>query len=901
MEELSEEDPDVQQSIRFMLSSLEDPAAGAHLPPLEQPSAVQSVMESLGLNASISIALPSLQAHKVKSNEELETFLEEEKLLDDLEDEEIAELEGTLQSDNFQRLLNEDMDQLSEAGSPVDQTNSNPDQSLVQLQNRPPLASLAAAEQEGISDQPWCIAHPLTPLDQEVVTAQWHQCFIQTYQQSIQELPKYEQRRLDSEVYLASSKSSQAPNTADLEKAVRVYKSSACVLFPLTCTALQEHSGVIRAQFEQDLATSIKPFALHCGIKPESVSALQLAAHFMAACVPILSTSPYDDECSLPERQQKLIEIREELDTHKKALHAVLETESSNPSANDLCFPIGQDLEALTQTLNEQLEAMDHLIRNDFSQHRNLVKGQQRLLKGALSTVEQQSTETQRALDKAKKSSVKRALRDKLDALGLLKASYAEQLQELAQQGSNDTLVPDIVSRLHDLKSQLKAQLKLARVGSTAIDKGLQTALNTSFWEPVRKHYVMSHHGKFHHFDLENIPAGALHWSAQGLSTASTVEQQTKADCFNLDHCGRSSMSTTEEEHAVNAWVVRMHAGEDKIMSKVRSGVPVPFPLIGRKDVTEDQIRAITVRRLKETIAMMVLEAKGNTLEFREAINDDSKVIPFRAIHTSLLSPDRVRKALNVVAERLPQESRLRKLMKKKLDNEMAMHSYLQQAMAELEQQPLALRFRDENGEEKTVNVQYEGILFSCPINKLGQQKGYNVWKAADPVNERAAQKMFGGTSVDAPLEGIAKEFLDSDAPQKDKILVEKACRQVQYILAKKLHHKHKLTALLLPSLLNLLGQYLADGYHDFCKSGKDRTGLENMHAIMLRALVYVLGDTDIPPLDAPQSADDRFNHQSALFCTGQAEIVQQNIAEAGLKIDQGDEPTGQRYHDIHY
>ena len=53
--------------------------------------------------------------------------------------------------------------------------------------------------------------------------------------------------------------------------------------------------------------------------------------------------------------------------------------------------------------------------------------------------------------------------------------------------------------------------------------------------------------------------------------------------------------------------------------------------------------------------------------------------------------------------------------------------------------------------------MKYDGVLFSCPINKMGQKKfagvlNYDVWKDADPVNEAAVLKMFGGTDVSAEL-----------------------------------------------------------------------------------------------------------------------------------------------------
>ena len=190
-----------------------------------------------------------------------------------------------------------------------------------------------------------------------------------------------------------------------------------------------------------------------------------------------------------------------------------------------------------------------------------------------------------------------------------------------------------------------------------------------------------------------------MHWSpGEGLHALDSDEHAGKTDVFKMDHGGRSSMSTTEENHAVNGWVVRMKAGDDRIMRKVRTGVPVPFPLIGRE--TEQIIQAITVQRLRETIALMLLESKGHTQEFQDAVDNPNQAIDFNAIHTSLLSPDKVRKALNSFAEKLPKNSKLRGIIKKKLDNEMAMHKYLQEAIRELSAAPTTIQFHDEEGHD---------------------------------------------------------------------------------------------------------------------------------------------------------------------------------------------------------
>ena len=908
LDDLADEDLIVQQSLRPVMFSTQQPGSLQQIDNEDNPpSILRSVMASLNPEqlsmppASMSFRAPYPDSAAIG---ELESFIDEERLFDGLSNEEALELEQTLQGEELLTELHQEMSLPSEPGSPLpeEEMGSRLPTSLV-----PPISiSMTETPVTEMTDdelRQWHYANPLSPADQVLAAKTWNQCLVETYgQECLKKLPDSERRQLQTHFYQACMNSPAVPEKDELKAALGNYISSTERLFPLTCQALRNRSISAEDLLQHNLTPGIRSYAEELGFQTDSIDAMVTAAELMSNCVPVLSISPYDDSASLPERKQKLLALKEQLTTCNSAYSRVPGLEASNPNLHDLYMNIEKDLEGLNKTLNEHLEVVAQLIENDFSQHENLIAGQQRLTEGALETVEAEIRQVAEALTVARKRDVKKALQSKQAGLALLKDEYQQKLRMLSVEMPDDQMKLNIVTELHDYKHNLTTQLKAALIGSEAINRGLQTALNTTIWEPIKKHYVMRHNGKFRHYDITNIPAGALHWSRdKRVHLVEKSELPQKTDVFKLDHGGRSSMSTTEEHHAVNAWVVRMHAGENKIMSKIRTGVPVPFPLIGRE--TEEKVKAITVQRLKETIAMMVLEKKGSTDEFMAAVDDPDITISFDAIHTSLLSPDRVRRVMNAFAEKLGKGSKIRALIKKKLDNEAAMHGLLQEAIKELSAKPFDVEFHDDSGKKYSVNVKYDGVLFSCPINKMGQKKVYAVWGDVDKVNDDAALKMFGGTDVTVKPAGRVGTYLTNPKiPREQKILVEKLSRQIQHILANKLHHDDQNQALKLASLLNTLGQYAADGYHDFCKSGKDRTGLENQHAIMTRAQIHAMDDTDIPPLDAPQSEEERFSNQSALACTGQEEIVQKNIAEAGMKIDQGSEPTGEQLYDrAHY
>ena len=450
-------------------------------------------------------------------------------------------------------------------------------------------------------------------------------------------------------------------------------------------------------------------------------------------------------------------------------------------------------------------------------------------------------------------------------------------------------------------KKVLLKQLEAARIDKGNFNHSLEHTLNHNTWQPIHKEYVMAHDGVYYAYKIDTTPSGAVSWSLEADENGHHLKLDGSGnDVFDLEHGGRSSMSPKEQEHAINSWIVRMTDGSGKpVMRKIRTGVPVSFPMFAAQAAEQD-IFNVTVTRMREILGLMVLEAKGDTPEFQDAIENGTP-IDFTAIHTSLLSPDRVRAIANEKAKNL--SPKLQKLVASKLDDEMEMHKFIQRAIEELSSKgPTAIEFTDSDGDKQAVKVNYTGILFSCPVNKMGQKDVYKVWQEADPINEKASLDMFGGMDPSQPIGGRVGEFLrTTDKGEEFKNLMIHCTRQVQYILHNKLHHEDQDMALMLAGLLNIIGQHAADGYHDFCKSGKDRTGYVNQFCIEMAALMDTLGNGELLPLDLPTSIFKRFSAQAALTTTGQLEIIGQCLGELGAKIDQGPARHGNNYHRVHF
>ncbi|KEQ16679.1 inositol phosphate phosphatase SopB [Endozoicomonas numazuensis] len=750
------------------------------------------------------------------------------------------------------------------------------------------------------------IASPLTPEQKHQARTHWNDLFSELYGFDMNTLPAHEQRELDIALYHASVKDGQPATKEELKSALREHKSLSEHYLPGSVAALRTFlkDYFPTAQLEEQLDAIQEKLNLDY----EQMSRLKYVVGFMTKqVVPALCESPFDAQRNPVEQLERVEELLNHLDDPLEGLITQMQEgvigQLDHP-ASELVIALSlQDITKVKDSLNQKKAALEMLIENDFSHDKNLQQGNVRLYRAALHAAEEKLKHTEEKLAKTSRFNlIKRHTRgQKVTALKTLKASLERRLKEEEERQVEPVLVKNIVGQLHKTKKVLTKQLEAARIDKGSFTHSLEHTLNHNPWQPIHKEYVMAHNGVYYSYKIDTTPSGAVSWSLEPDEEGHYLKLDgSRKDVFDLEHGGRSSMSPKEKEHTINSWIVRMtdDAGRP-VIHKIRTGVPVSFPMFAAQAAEQD-IFNVTVTRMRETLGLMVLEAMGDKPEFKDAVENGTP-IDFTAVHTSLLSPDRVRATANEKAKAL--SPKLQKLVASKLDDEMVMHRFIQMAIDELSNNgPTAIEFTDSAGEKQAVKVNYTGVLFSCPVNKMGQKDFYKVWEQADPINEKASLDMFGGMDPSQPIGGRVGEFLrTTDKSEAFKNLMIHCTRQVQYILHNKLHHEDQDMALLLAGLLNIIGQHAADGYHDFCKSGKDRTGYVNQFCIELAALIDTLGNGEVPPMDLPTSIFKRFSAQSALVSTGQLEIIGQCLGELGAKIDQGPARHGNNYHRVHF
>lgn len=755
------------------------------------------------------------------------------------------------------------------------------------------------------------LAHPLTRDERAQLNPLWVGKFQDLYGLPISDLPAYERKQLDIAYYNACHKDGQPAGLQQLEEALKGHKNMTESLLPGTCQTLREQGNYQPFFPTSDLWNQCKPQFDQLRLSVSNKERFEHIFGFFKRTVPLLCESPYDGQGNLQQQlimlqslQQYLPQMRAEI---VEPFVSDVATQRDDPALG-MSVAIPQDLDLLERRIAAKIKALQTMIQNDFRQHANLKKGMIKLHRGALEAVNKALDEAEHERDshhgKFKKLNPKyHAAKRRCLTLQVLKKELEDDLAQHADTKAQSMLVPDIIHRLHKTRKDLSVVLEKAGINKKAFKDGLEKEINLQKWDVVQKTYVMEHEGKYHYFKVQNSPVSATRVERDPATGEFRInfDGGEGADAFGLDNGGRSSMSPQTQDHAVNLWAVNVTNEEtgEVVLQKVRSGVPVSFPMFARK-ATDQAITNVVVERLREIIGLSLLSSPTKREQLLRAIDNPNERVDFTEIHTSLLSPDRVRRLLNAVSGQLGEGAQ--KKIASVLDDEQEMHRFIISAMKELNESNTLINFRDTAGEEHVVAVKYDGILFSCPINSMGQKWAYNVWKQADDQNKASAIRMFGGTNPNEPMGGKVQEFLDRpDVSDEQKNLVKKAAQMVQLILHNKMHHEDNEVGVLLGGLLSILGQHVVDSYHDFCKSGKDRTGYENQFCIHLATMLSVMGNKDIPPIDLPDSIAKRLSAQTALATTGQVEVVLQCLAEMGLKIDQGPARTGNVYHQVHF
>ena len=725
--------------------------------------------------------------------------------------------------------------------------------------------------------------HPLSLDQRKKLRKTWDSEFERVHGVRVEKLPAYERRHLDNTFYHGCHKNNGPASKEEMAAVIVQHKPVAEQYISNLAEQLREHlpdnppysAGNLEKPL-RDVANTLK------------LSRVQ-TQDMMAACrcvqntaIPLLSNSCYDGAKVLEPRLGYMEKLADDVKMHQHNLNILythLVDNTDNEAAIALVEAMIRDLNTTGGVINDHIQHLKIIIANDFSQDAQLHRSQEYLVLSAIEALNTKEQELMEQLDPSASNQGK--LKAALSSTIITRAMFQQELKELQARKPSGKMVANIVGTVKQKQKNITEQLAKVNVSKSAFREGMKKTMQKKEWPVLRSQMVMRHNGSFRTFDVETIPAGACIWNPeQGLVSSDTC---TGKDVLKLDGKGFSSLDKDERQHAINAWVVRVHDPDTGkvVMSKVRSGVPVPFTMIAAKE-PDDQIIEAACNRMRDIVAMMVLENP----EYREQINA-GQPIDFKAIHCSLLSPDKLRSLLNAASGLGGRP--LQKIVGNTLENETQMNRYIQRAIEKLNREGVTFDIRNQDGSSRTVKVNYDGTMFACPANNMGQSGLYSVWSECDPINKAAATKLFGGTDPGQSLGGITGEYLDRASNQEEAELVERAARQIQFILHRNLHHDNQYLAVQLATLINTISQYIVDGNHDFCKSGKDRTGYVNMLCIVNHLEAY-LSDYLLPALDAPVTLEQHQNRQCGMACTGQLNLIAENFCVPGAKIN---DPAG--------
>lgn len=773
----------------------------------------------------------------------------------------------------------------------------NPGESFVRLRTRLGLVSgerpsLTRLRQREALEVP--TLHPLTLNQRKELRKTWDTEFEKIHGISVSKLPAYEQRHLENSFYHGCHKDNKPATTEQMREVIAQHSPIADRYMSHLAEQLRQHKPGTALCTAGSLDNPLQEVAKKLGMEGSHIKQLsKVCSRVQHEAIALLSSSCYDGQKTLEPNlawTDKLAkDINQEL-RQLNALYAHLMNNTDNAKAGELTAAMIHDLNITYAALNNHVQHLQIMKAHDFSRDAQLRRSEELLLISAIQTMRTTYAELNEQLANPTEGNQQRleiALSDAEIAL----AKFQDELDALRDRPASGKVQEDIVGKAR--RSQKKITKTLAKVGVSkgAFKKGMKKAMQEKQWPILRSQMVMRHNGNFRTFDVEMTPGGACVWDPEkGLASSDAPQGK---DVLKLDGKGFSSLDKDERQHAINAWVVRVTDPEtnETVMTKVRSGVPVPFTMIAAME-PEDAIIEATCNRMRETIALMVL----NNPKYWDHINA-GRTIDFKAVHNSLLSPDQVRSFLNNLAN--VGGKTLHKVVGNTLEDETQMNRYIQAAIEKLNREELSLEIRDQDGNPKTVQVRYEGIMFACPANSMGQSGLYSVWDECDPINKAAAEKMFGGTDPGKPLGGIVGNCLSQIRRPKEEDLVERAARQIQFILHKELHKKNQYMAVQLASLINTISQYVVDGNHDFCKSGKDRTGYVNMLCIVNHLDAYLSGYL-LPALDAPVTMEQHQNRQCGMACTGQIDLIAENFCIPGAKVN---DPAGIKdvFHRAHH
>ncbi|MCX4025797.1 hypothetical protein H0A36_07170 [Endozoicomonas sp. SM1973] len=397
-------------------------------------------------------------------------------------------------------------------------------------------------------------------------------------------------------------------------------------------------------------------------------------------------------------------------------------------------------------------------------------------------------------------------------------------------------------------KSEKKALIKEAKqIYKTAIAHQLNT--HKENWQPISK--TIEWQGK--QYTSEMTPAAEL-------PSLQTAYQNSKVS-------GISSMTTSEDKHAVNLWVSEFKDSTGSTVFKgVRHGVNTPF---GVKDPDARQVGAD--KRTQEVIAAALELNKDQLINHLQSDNS-SEPFNVKLTSTSLLTPSQYYKGKGYKERQFIQEQL----------------AAWQRASKEPKEFTVNI-----NGENKTVKVQLDVLAFNFGVNggaklaskfpnlvKFADQhpnSDITGWKMADQNNREPLHRLinwainYKGTSNDEPKNQRIQTYLDN----------------ISTLISTNQHRLDGNRAYALPELVVLLSNEIGVVPAWNCMSGKDRTGL--LDAEVKQSLIeQELSDGQVSDFSSAMIDERQALHDKVLLDSGNHEIQKANTGVPGYKIFEG-------------
>ncbi|WP_171923641.1 type III secretion system effector inositol phosphate phosphatase [Salmonella bongori] len=410
----------------------------------------------------------------------------------------------------------------------------------------------------------------------------------------------------------------------------------------------------------------------------------------------------------------------------------------------------------------------------------------------------------------------------------------ATKQEETAAKELKKNLIALIATRYQ--QNGLPAQ-EAHQVAVAAFREAQVQYLNNQPWQTIKN--TLTHNG--YHYTNTQCPAADMKIGAQDIFPNA---YQGKGVC---------SSDTTNTQHATNLWMSTLSVnenGKDKtLFCGIRHGVLSPY------HVKDPILRQVGAENRAREVLTAALFSQPTLLT--KALQDE--VVSLRLVSVGLLTTSTI------------------------VGNEDAMVQDQMRAWQSLTQpgNVIHLNLRNKEGKLQTVKIKPEIAAFNTGVNELTLKLGLGH-QASDNYNIGALHQLLGhDLRPEAPPGGWVGEWL-AQHPDNHAV-VNTLVRQIKDIWNSKLHHTDGNEPYKFAQRLAILAHEIGAVPAWNCKSGKDRTGMQD--AEIKREVISLHQKATLTPLASLPDSDGQEIFQKVLLNSGNLEIQKQNTGGAGNKV----------------